>query len=85
MDRTFYIETPIGKLKVWAKHETDSAADYPGVYIDFIPYGFNDTGNDDDKNMVAVVEYDPFNKCIQTLVFQPSKDEPIAVIERDKE
>ena len=34
--RRFVIETPLGKLEVYAKHDkSDCAADYPGVFIDF--------------------------------------------------
>lgn len=35
--RRFVIETPLGKLEVYAKHDkSDCAADYPGVFIDFV-------------------------------------------------
>ena len=33
--RRFVIETPLGKLEVYAKHDkSDCAEDYPGVFID---------------------------------------------------
>ena len=52
--REFVVETPIGKLKIYAKHEgTDSPADYPGVWIDFID---PTTGN---AIPLSCVEYDP--------------------------
>ena len=35
--RHFVIETPLGKLEVYAKHDkSDCAEDYPGVFIDFV-------------------------------------------------
>ena len=35
--RRFVIETPLGKLEVYAKHDkSDCAEDYPGVFIDFV-------------------------------------------------
>ena len=33
--RCFVVETPLGKLEIYAKHDkSDCAEDYPGVYID---------------------------------------------------
>ena len=80
-ERIFYVETPLGKLKVWAKHERDEISDYPGVYIDFIPHGEPDDCSD--YYMTAVVEYDNVKNCIQTCVYQPWSDAPIEIIERD--
>lgn len=80
MNRSFYVDTPIGKLKVWAKHDVDCPDDYPGVYIDFIPAGKeNDCA---DENMVCVVEYESIRGHIQTVVYQPDQDEPVSVIRR---
>lgn len=39
MKREFYVDTPLGKLHVHAKHDTDNAADYPGVYVDLVRDG----------------------------------------------
>lgn len=71
--REFYINTPLGKLKVWAKHEIDCAEDCPGVYIDLVR-----DGRDDD--MLACVEYDSYNKRLQTCVYQPGIDTPVDII-----
>lgn len=79
-ERMFYIDTPIGRIKVWAKHSVDDPEDYPGVYIDVIPNGNRD--DNADENMCSVVEYDSVNKCIQTCVYQPYSDEPVAIIRR---
>lgn len=68
MKREFIIDTPLGKLKVWAKHEVDSAEDFPGVFVDFV----------DEKNgdvMLACVEYDSSNKGIYTRVYGDVLDE----------
>ena len=36
--RRFVIETPLGKLEVYAKHDkSDCAEDYPGVFIQLFP------------------------------------------------
>ena len=42
MKREFYIDTPIGKLKVYAKHEKDCPADFPGVFVDLVRDGKED-------------------------------------------
>ena len=87
--RKFYVDTPLGKIKVWANHDycapdkADNPDDFPGVYIDFIPNGKRDCC--EDKYMVAVVEYDSCQKCIQTCVYQPSDDAPVAIIKREVE
>lgn len=52
--REFFVDTPIGKLKIHAKHEgVDSSADYPGVWIDYIVPA---TGT---EIPLTCVEYDP--------------------------
>ncbi len=73
MKREFTVETPLGRLKVWAKQEQDSPADFPGVYIDLVHAG-------EDNDMLACVEYDSTNDRLQTCVYQPGIDEPTAVI-----
>lgn len=42
--REFYIDTPIGKLKVYSKHEKDCPADFPGVFVDLVRDGKEDKG-----------------------------------------
>lgn len=35
--RHFIVDTPVGQLAIYAKHDkTDCAADYPGVFIDYL-------------------------------------------------
>ena len=73
MVREFYVDTPLGKLKVWSKHETDNADDFPGVYIDIVRDGLDD-------DMLACVEYDSCSNRLQTLVYQTGMDEPVELI-----
>ena len=75
--RVFYVDTPIGKIKVWAKYENDQMDDYPGVYIDFIPSGQADERYENDQ--VCTVEYNPTDNCIKTVVYRKDEEEPIAV------
>ena len=77
MKREFFIDTPRGRLRVWAKHETDCAEDYPGVYIDLCDPG----GNCDE--MLACVEYNSSDDCLQSCVYQPGIDEPVCIIRHD--
>lgn len=42
MERSFEVNTPLGKLKVYAKQEDDASENFPGVYIDLIPADSND-------------------------------------------
>lgn len=71
--REFYIDTPLGKLKVWSKHKTDHVEDFPGVYVDLVHDG-------QDDEMLACVEYDSCNKRLQTCVYQPGMDTPVDII-----
>ncbi len=80
MERCFFIDTPIGQLKVYAKHEVDCAADFPGIYIDLICPGL-DYGN----NMLCCVEYDSCHKQIQTVVYQPRKEDPVTIVAHEIE
>lgn len=80
MERSFIVHTPIGKLRVYAKHEVDCAGDYPGVYIDFIK---DDTWEHGD--MLCCVEYDSYSGMIQTVVYQPREDDPVALIAHEIE
>ena len=73
MKREFYIDTPLGKLKVWAKHDTDNPEDFPGVYVDLVQDGR-------DPELLACVEYDSVTECLQTCVYQPELDEPTALV-----
>ena len=73
MKREFFIDTPLGKLKVWAKHETDSPDDFPGVYVDLVRDGRED-------ELLSCTEYVPYGGYIQTCVYQPSEDEPVEIV-----
>ena len=76
--REFYVDTPLGKLKVWAKHEVDNPKDYPGVYIDLVRDGKPD-------ELLACVEYDSADGTMLTCVYDAMKfgEEP-AVFHRNK-
>lgn len=63
--REFYVDTPIGKLRIWAKHEVDTPKDFPGVFIDFV-----DKENGD--ILLACVEYDHLGGGIYTRVYGDS-------------
>jgi hypothetical protein len=73
MKREFYIDTPLGQLKVWAKHETDNAEDFPGVFIDLVC-------EDGAEDMLACVEYESVGGVLQTCVYQPGIDEPVSIV-----
>lgn len=77
MERCFYIDTPIGQLKVYAKSDTDHPDDYPGVYIDIVS-----PDNPGNSEMLCCVEYESIGNHLQTCVYQPYKDEPVAIIEQ---
>lgn len=74
MKREFYIDTPIGKIRVWAKHDKDSPENFPGVYIDIVQ------NEGDYGDMLACIEYESIDKVIQTCVYQPGYDEPVNII-----
>ena len=67
--REFYIDTPLGKLKVWAKHKIDTPEDYPGVFVDIV------TNNDEESIMLACVEYDSSLDGIYTRVYGDGLDD----------
>lgn len=73
--REFSVETPMGILWVYAKHDTDSPEDYPGIYIDLIRPGTERNMSDP----VCTVEYDSSEKRIQTVAFDAEMDAPVAV------
>ena len=71
--REFFVDTPLGKLKVWAKHETDTPEDFPGVYVDLARKGKAD-------DLLSCIEYDSCNDRLQTCVYQPGHDEPCELV-----
>jgi len=76
MKREFIIDTPLGKLRVWAKHDQDCLVDFPGVYVDFLQDGKDDA-------LLACVEYDSSNDRLQTCVYQPAIVEPVEIVVHD--
>lgn len=59
--REFFIDTPLGKLRVYAKHNEDSPDDFPGVFVDYV--------REDEDICLACVEYDSVAKGIYTHVY----------------
>lgn len=58
--RHFIVDTPVGQLAIYAKHDkTDCAADYPGVFIDYVR-------KDGATAILACVEYDPNFRLLST-------------------
>lgn len=72
--RDFEVQTPLGTLRAWSKHETDTMEDYPGVYVDLKGIAGNN------QELLACVEYDSGNNRLQTCVYQPEQDEPVEII-----
>ena len=51
--RHFIVDTPVGQLAIYAKHDkTDCAADYPGVFIDYV--------RKDDFNFISCIRLPDF-------------------------
>lgn len=48
--REFYIDTPLGTLRVYAKHKEDDPKDYPGMFLEFM--------GKEEGNLLASIEYD---------------------------
>lgn len=69
------MDTPLGKLKVWSKHDVDSPSDYPGVYIDLVRAN-------GEEELLACVEYESTNSCLQTCVYGDAlSDYPTDIVE----
>ena len=79
LKRIFFVDTPLGKLKVWAKHSTDTPEDFPGVFVDLV------TPAHPEGDMLACVEYNSCDDILQTCVYQPNDDTPEAVIVHDRQ
>lgn len=77
MERCFYVDTPVGKLRILSKHSVDNAEDYPGVFIDIV----NDE-SDYYGELLCCVEYDPIINKVQTVTYKPYQEEPVSVIEQ---
>lgn len=80
--RCFYVNTPVGKLKVWAKADwgteakEDNPEDFPGVFVDLVRDGEPD-------DCLACIEWDSSDEVLQTCTYLPGNDEPEAVIKQD--
>lgn len=79
--REFFVDTPMGQLRVYAKHANDDPEDYPGVYIDLVIPGTERT----DSDPVCTVEYDSGERRIQTVAYDAEMDAPVEVIVYDWE
>lgn len=69
----FFVDTPVGKLKVQAKGPIDEPDDYPGVYVELVD-------KNGDSDLLACVEFDSNRSNLQTCIYQPGVDEPVEVI-----
>jgi len=69
--REFYVDTPLGKLHVYAKTEDDNPDDFPGVYVDLIREGRRD-------ELLACVEYHSFAKIMESCLYDVDvREEPV--------
>lgn len=75
-DRGFQVSTPVGVLEVYSKHQgKDSDKDFPGVFVD-IRRTPAQLSRKEDGDIVCCVEYDSAEKRLQSILYQPSKEEP---------
>jgi hypothetical protein len=72
--RVFYVELPIGRLKIWAKADwgdianDDNPEDFPGVFIDLeLP--------NKDTIMLACIEWESCSKEIQACIYSNCMNE----------
>lgn len=73
MKRVFVVDTPLGQLRVSARHDIDSGEYYPGVFVELV----RKSGGTYD---LAVVEYDSVSRSLQTCIYEPETDEPVNII-----
>ena len=78
MKREFYVDTPLGKLHIYAKHDTDNADDYPGAYVEMVRKGYA-------PEMLACVEYDSGDGRMLTTVYDIGHDEPTVIHHYDSD
>ncbi len=83
-ERKFSVHTPAGVIECYAKHETDSDADFPGIYVD-IRYNRKQLAEKQIGDLAAVVEYDSCTGNFQTVTYRPGQDEPVSVEVYDRE
>ncbi|MEG1926159.1 MAG: hypothetical protein RR415_10490 [Ruthenibacterium sp.] len=70
--REFLVDTPVGQLRIYAKHDVDCAKDFPGVFIDFV---HKDEDGSSDDIVLTCVEYDSVCKGIYTHVYGDAVDD----------
>ena len=83
-ERKFRVYTPAGVIECYSKHEKDSDADFPGVYVD-IRYTKKQLAEKQIGDLAAVVEYDSCTGNFQTVSYRPCQDEPASVEVYDRE
>lgn len=75
MIRAFYVDTPLGKLRIASKHEVDHPEDFPGVWIELV-HDESEYGD-----LLVCVEYESTKGELQCVVYQSAdEDEPSHVI-----
>lgn len=79
--RQFSIETPIGTINVWAKHDTDCPENYPGVYIDV---DLCDKAGEHTHNILFCAEYSASENMIRASVYHPEQSIPVYKTELKK-
>lgn len=77
-DRKFQVETPAGIIECYAKHEKDTAADFPGVYIDVRRTPKQLSGKQI-GDLAACVEYDSATGHLQNVSYQMDFDDPVNI------
>ena len=60
--REFHIDTPLGKLKVYSKHDKDYPKDFPGVFVDLVR-------DSDEDIMIACVEFDSVEQNLLATIY----------------
>lgn len=83
--REFFVDTPFGRLRATAKSDycnrnpdgIDNPEDFPGIFIDLILPGQSD---DAYGELLCVVEYESVFERLQSVIYQPMRDEPTSII-----
>lgn len=65
--REFFVDTPLGKIRVKAKYDKDVAEDYPGIYVDLI-------AENGEETPLACVEYTPNDNTIAVDVYHDGEN-----------
>lgn len=75
-ERKFQVQTPAGIIECYAKYDTDTPGDYPGVYID-VRSSRKQLSNEQVGDLAAAVEYDSTTGNLQTVVYElGGREEP---------